>query len=55
MTDGKKLDERILNLKKDEVIKTLAIVLIPGALPLWLGYKIYEGIKDRHKGKSGTD
>ena len=27
------------------IIKTLAIIIIPGAIPVWIGYKLYEKLK----------
>ena len=38
-------------MKKLEMIKILAIILIPGGIPVWIGYKIYERAK---KGKTNN-
>ena len=32
-------------MKKKDILKIAAIVLVPGTIPLWIGYKVYEQIK----------
>lgn len=36
-------------MKKKEILKTLAILVIPGSIPVWLSYKIYQHIKSKGK------
>jgi hypothetical protein len=31
-------------MKRDEILKVLALIIVPGAIPIWVGYKIYESV-----------
>jgi len=33
--------------KKEDVLKALAIIIIPGSIPVYLGYKLYRYVKDK--------
>ena len=38
-------------MKKKDILKIAAIVLVPGTIPLWIGYKVYEKIKKSKENK----
>jgi hypothetical protein len=40
-------------MKKSDALKILALIVIPGTIPVWIGYKVYERFfKDGQGGES---
>lgn len=36
-------------MKKKKLFKAILVILIPGGIPIWVGYKLYEQIKNRKR------
>lgn len=34
-------------MKTKDIVKAIVAILVPGAIPAWIGYKIYEQYKKR--------